>query len=209
MAKDNAKIQRMRVRADTVRVREDFALAKYAAGATIVDITLALADTFGTSVTSVSNTWEMTQRALRRHAVKPEDVEAARARILLHLDKLLEAWLPRALGLTQAPDGSLMPPSDKAATIVLQTLDRLGQVTGAIKPPEKPTNINVNVIVPADAESRRHAALDELRREAAKLIVIDGELTGAGTSLEATRTADHPDRQALLPPPAPIRKEQP
>lgn len=204
--KGTARLERMKRRAEGVQVREDYALEKYAAGLTIVEITAKLAEVFGTSGLSVSNTWEMVRRSLRRHSVNPDDVDIARAKITLHLEKLLEVWLPRSLGHVVLPDGSQLPPSDKAATVVLQTLDRYAQVTGAVKPPEKTTNIQVNVAVPMDADGKRQAVMEELRREAAKLVVIDGELANAGTSLAANRQ-DGGGRQALLPPPDPTKEK--
>lgn len=205
--KGTAQLERLKRREDARVVREDHALKLYASGLTFADITNELADTFGTSRSSTSNTIEMVRRALRRHAVGPEDVDLARSRMLSSLDVLLEAWMPRAIGQAIDPaTGLLLPPSDKAANIVLGTLDRYAQVTGAVKPPERSTNITVINAVPTDADSKRTSAMDELRREAAKLVTIDGELANAGTSLDANRHGGITNE--LMPAPVP-KKGQP
>lgn len=206
-SKGTAQLERLKRREDARIVREDHALKLYASGLTFSEITLQLADTFGTSRTSSSNTMEMVRRALRRHTVGPEDVDNARARMLASLDVLLEAWMPRALGQALDPTTlQVVPPNDKAATVVLGILDRYAQVTGAVKPPERSTNIQVNVTVPDDAESKRAGVMEQLRRESAKLHVIDGELANAGTSLEANRHGGISNE--LMPPPVP-KKGQP
>jgi hypothetical protein len=97
--------------------------------------------------------------------------------------------------------------ADKAAKVVFDALDRYGAVTGAIKPPEKTTNITLINQIPPDADSKRKAAQAELLREAAKLVTIEGELANAGTSLHANRGADA--HQSLLPPPPLLGKENP
>lgn len=199
-SKGTAQLERLKRRADAREVREDHALKLYASGLTFTEITLDLADTFGTSRTSASNTIEMVRRALRRHAVGPEDVDLARSRMLASLDVLLEAWMPRAIGQTLDADLNPMPPSDKAATVVLGILDRYAQVTGAVKPPERSTNITVINQVPPDADSKRHSVMEELRREATKLTVIDGELANAGTSLEAHRGGEGVANQLMSSP---------
>lgn len=207
-SKGTARLERLKNRAEAREVREDHALKLYASGLTLAEITLQLADTFGTSRTSASNTGEMVRRALRRHTVGPEDVDMARSRMLASLDVLLEAWMPRAIGQALDPNNlTPIPPSDKAAAVVLGILDRYAQVTGAVKPPERNTNITVINGIPDDAQSKRASAMDELRREAAKLITIDGHLADAGTSLEATRNGG--TTHELMPSPVPTKKGQP
>lgn len=202
-----ARLERLKRREEGRHEREDFAVVAYAGGKTIQEITMELAVTYGTSAKSATNTWEMIRRGLARHHIDPEDTAIARARITVLLEQLIAKWSPYALGLTFHEDGSPRLPSDKAATILLNTLDRYGQVTGAIKPPDKSTHINVLVQVPADAEGKRVVAQEEIRREAAKLVTIDGELANAGTSLEANRHGGGIANQ-LMPPPVP-KKEKP
>lgn len=207
-AKGTAQLERLKRREDARQYREDEALRYYASGLTLAEITGQLSGAFGTSRTSVSNTGEMIRRALRRHSVGPEDVDMARSRMLASLDVLLEAWMPLALG--QGLDADLRPrnPSDKAATIVLGILDRYAQVTGAVKPPERSTHITVITTVPTDAESKRLTAMDEIRREAQKLVIIDGELAHAGTSLEANRHGGGITNE-LMPSPVPKKEKKP
>lgn len=207
--KGDAALERMKRRADAVRVREDHALRLYASGQTFEEITLDLADKFGTSRLSVSNTGEMVRRALARHEVSAEDIEKARTRMVVLMEEMLRTWAPLALGHGMDADMNPRMPSDKAAEVVFKTIDRYAQLTGAIKPPDKQTNIQVNVTVPADAESKRAAAMAELIREAGKLVTIEGELAKAGTSLEANQAGGGRGHQELLPPPLTISKDKP
>ena len=207
-SKGTGQLERLKRRAEGREVREDHALILYASGKTYAEITLDLAEKFGTSRHSTSNTIDMVARAFRRHNVKPEDVDRARTRIAITLEEILRVWTPLALG--HGLDADLQPrvPSDKAAKVVFDALDRYGAVTGAVKPPEKTTNITVINQVPPDADSKRAAALEELLRESRKLTVIDGELASAGTSLEANRDAGGGISQ-LMPSPVPTKKGQP
>jgi len=205
--KGDAALERMKRRKEAVEIREDHALQRFASGWTYEEITLDLAERFGTSRLSVSNTHEMVRRALARHEVRAEDIEAARTRMVVLMEEMLRTWAPLALG--QGMDADMNPrlPSDKAAEVVFKTVDRYAQLTGAIKPPDKQTNIQVNVTVPQDADSKRAAAMQELFRETAKLVTIEGELANAGTSLDANRTGGR-GNQELLPPP-PTGKDKP
>lgn len=199
--KGTARLERLKRREDARRIREDHALRLYASGMTYAEITLDLAEKFGTSRLSTSNTVDMVARAFERHAVKAEDVEHARTRISIVLEEMLRVWVPLAVGQGLDADMNPRSPNDKAADVVFKAIDRYAQVTGAVKPPEKQTNISVNVSVPVDAQSKAKAALDELLREAEKLVTIEGELSNAGTSLEATRGGI--TTRELLPPPIP------
>jgi len=206
-SKGTARLERLKRREEGRIVREDHALRLFAGGLTYEEITLDLADKFGTSRLSASNTIDMVARAFRRHNVRPEDIELARTRIAIVLEEMLRVWTPLALGNGLDADLNPRVPSDKAAKVVFDALDRYGQVTGAIKPPEKTTNIQVNVTVPLDAESKRAAAMADLLREAQKLVIIDGELSNAGTSLDANRHGGITNE--LMPPPVPSKKGQP
>lgn len=203
--KGTARLERLKRREEARLIREDHALHLFASGLTYEEITLDLAEKFGTSRTSVSNTRLMIDRAFARHTVRPEDIETARTRLRVLLEEMLRVWTPLALGRGLDADLNPRMPSDKAAEVVFKAADRYAQVTGAIKPPDKQTNINVNVLVPPDAESKRALVAQELRRERDKLVVIEGELANAGTSLDAHRGTD--GRQQLLPPPVPTRGE--
>lgn len=199
--KDSSAVKRLRLREEGRRVRDDFALRLFASGLTHPEIAVELASEFGTSPASVSNTHLMVQRALQRHAVESQDVELARSRALVTLERLLEAWAPLAVG--QGLDSQLQPrlPSDKAAEILLKTLDRWTALTGAVRPADNRTQINLSVTVPVDAASKRLRAMEELQREAEKLRTIEGELAAAGTSMDVHSRADQ--HSTLLPPPTP------
>lgn len=198
-SQSKSRIERRRRREEARDVRDDEALRLYASGLSFEEIAIELSRTFGTSPTSVSNTYLMIRRALTRHHVNTEDVDTARVRVITHLEALLHTWMPRALG--NALDAQLQPvaPSDKAAGIVLQTLDRYAQLTGAVQSVGQTTNIAVSVTVPADADDKRRLVMDSLRREADKLRIVDVELASAGTSLE--HAGGNNPRQEQLPPP--------
>jgi hypothetical protein len=135
--KGTARLERLKRREEGRVIREDHALRLFASGLTYEEITLDLADKFGTSRLSTSNTIDMVARAFKRHNVKPEDIEHARTRIAMVLEQMLRTWTPLALGQGLDADMNPRTPSDKAAKVVFDALDRYGAVTGAIKPPEE------------------------------------------------------------------------
>jgi hypothetical protein len=104
------------------------------------------------------------------------------------LERLLRAWLPRA------------EQGDPAALVsVLQILDRIARVTGTEQPGRLAVAVQVENSLP-DREAATASVLAGLAATAAKLVAIDGQLHGAGTSVEALTGQAEYDARPMPPP---------
>lgn len=132
----------------------------YARGQTQAEIGAAI----GVAQPTVS---VLLSKALIRRA-NEDPVTGAKARALLteRWEALLRAWMPLALGTDTDP------PNEKAADVVLRTLDRLAKVSGIeIAPPVQNTFI---LSSPDDLRKQIMGSLDEA---AARQELVAGILT--------------------------------
>jgi hypothetical protein len=200
---EGAQQSRYRMRRDAAILREDFLLALYARGLTYDQIADRMRKEFGGSP-SKSTVATILPRALARRAkLREEDTERlaiARQKYLLHLETMLGALMPRAIG-GRDEDGELIIPDVRAGALLLQVLDRIAEIEGAKTRPEHEThNTNININVGGDGRERAvAAALNALQAEADKQRTVEGHLAAVGTTaadLEARR-----DTGNQLPPP--------
>lgn len=176
---ENAAAVRRRRRQEAAIAREELALELYARGVTIAGISEALYERF--EVRLSKNIMELVRRGLyRRVQDNQQQVEVAREMLLAQYRKLLEVYMPRALG--DGPnddDGNRPTPDTRAADLALRVLDKVGVVTGAVAPPRS-GDINLAIInggAPPDAADQRRVALANLARDREKLREIEGQLS--------------------------------
>lgn len=101
--------------------------------------------------------------------------------VVLHLDRLdrlFAKWLPLALG-----SGGI-PPSDKAAEIVLKVMERQDKILG-LSAPQKVEQTTTVVVTTEQLESRRTALLDGLAEVEQRRRQIEGEFRETPTEPEA------------------------
>lgn len=177
---------------------EDAALQLFVEGLTVAQIAASLRH-------SREHAYDLVERALTRRAeeVAPEVVDNARVLYTEGLRRLYESWMPRALGSEARVDPNTgpqdaVPPSDRAAEMVLKILDRLAAVNGVQGPPKR-VEMDVTVHTPADIHSARDEILASLNTIRDKSTVIDGHLAAAGAQLRDNDQLAIDDRPA--PPP--------
>lgn len=193
--RENARERRRRTRRDNSILRESEALRHYAGGMSYDEIAAEMR-------CASSTAWELVQRGLKRRVEEDEEiVKLARARVDLHLGRLLEAWMPRALGKALDVDLQEIAPSEPAAKVVLGILDRYVEIWG-VKPPTQ-LEVDLRDDRPAGPEAIANV-MAVLARTAAKEKTIEGHLAGAGTDLHKARGGD--ERQ--LPPVIPLKERK-
>lgn len=202
---ENARLARKRRRTQAAIVREQLAIKRFAAGVRVDEIANELRAEFGGAF-SLGTTRGIIRRGLGRLAQDTEDADHARAILVEGYRQILAAHMPYAVG--QLGDG----PSTRSAEIAMKALDKIGEVSGVRRVPDitpAGVNVTVNVNEPGGIEAARGQILASLRREADKLLVVDGALATVGTS-QAALTSGEPDDDTLGPPPGviPTREEQ-
>lgn len=202
---ENAEKARARLRKDAAIERENVLLELYARGLTMREIQAEMAQRF--KLVSLSNLYVMLPRALARRAeqLAQGTVDQARALYLERAELLWRAMAPRALGLVTDPDsGTSLPADVRAGELALKILDRMAEVSGAKERPSRP-DIQINIGVPDDPETARQRVLEQLRKEAIQVGVIEGQLASVGSTLHALTTGE--EREDALPPPVAAREE--
>lgn len=147
-------------RADVQRAREEAVLMMYARGMTQSEIAGAL-DLRQPTISVLLS------KALIRRA-NEDPVTGAKARALLteRWEALIRAWMPLALGTDTDP------PNEKAADVVLRTLDRLAKIAGLDVAPT--IQQNVIMLSPDELRQKIMGSLDEA---AARADLVQGILT--------------------------------
>lgn len=183
--RENARQKRRRMRKDAAIIREGDALVLFAGGMTYKEIAVELR-------VALSTAYELVKRGLARRAeMQGPAVEEARALFLLYIEQLMGAWMPRAVGKGIDADLQPIPPSEGAAKIVIQLLDRFADVNPGLR---AALNINLEGDIPLTSVELVASIQEGLRRITAKERVVEGELAAAGTDLG--RAANGDDRTA-------------
>lgn len=176
---ENAEAVRRRRRREASIMREELAIELYAKGKTSTQISEAMFEAFGVKLTG--NIPELVRRGLyRRMQANTPNVEAAKELFEIMYRKLVEAYMPRALGEVLDPEtGMNSPPDLRAAEFALRVMDKWGVVRGAISPPRQgDVNLYLHQAAPPDAETQRSRVMDALQQERAKQMEIEGALAG-------------------------------
>lgn len=174
---ESAEAYRRRTRKEASIAREELAIRLYAQGKTSAQISEAMLAEFG--VSQRSNILEMVRRGLARRVLAgAEDVEQAREMMAEGYRRLLEVYMPRALGeMPDLDDGTKPVPDLRAAELALKVLKEWGVIRGAVAPPKSgDLNLNIGVAFPADADVQRGRILEALAVDAAKQREIEGTL---------------------------------
>jgi hypothetical protein len=174
---ENAEAYRRRTRKEASIAREELAIRLYAQGKTMAQISEALMEEFGVHLKH--NLLEVIRRGLARRVLAgAEDVEQAREMLAEGYRRLLEVYMPRALGDMPELDDCTKPAPDlRAAELALKILKDWGVIRGAVAPPRAgDLNLNVGVSFPADADVQRGKILQALEIDAAKQREIEGTL---------------------------------
>lgn len=143
---------------------------------------------------------ELIRKALERRAVEAgPTVAAARALYVERLEKLVNAYLPRAVGAIIDPvTGLPSTPDLRAAEFVLKTLRDKAAVEGVGAPKE--VNVNVRVEQPDDRRAAERKILADLMSLRIKHEVIEGELAEQGTGLDLIAGGVHEEHRPGPPP---------
>lgn len=196
---------RRRRRQEASIAREETAIQLYAEGKTVQQISDALHELYG--VRLPRDIPALVRRGLYRRVKENEaNVEIAKAMMSATYRRLLEVYLPRALGQGEADaDGQRAAPDVRAAELALKVLDKWGEVEGAKSPP-KAGDINMAVVIngaPVDADAQRARILDGLAVERSKQLEIDDTLAGTPASLEGEIVDD-----GKVMPPVPLAPQE-
>lgn len=180
--RENARQKRRRMRRDAAIIREGDALVLFAGGKTYKEIAADLK-------VALSTAYELVKRGLARRAeMQGPAVEEARALFLLYIEQLLSAWMPRAMGKGLDADLRPIPPSEGAAKVVIQLLDRFADVNPGLR---AALNINLEGDVPLTSLELVASIQAGLQRIADKERVVEGELAAAGTDLGRATGGDN------------------
>lgn len=176
IVESSASVRRRR-RQEAAIAREELAIEMCAQGSTNTQISEELFKRWGVKLTSAIP--ELIRRGLYRrvHANK-ENVDIAKAMLREYYIKMLEKWMPLALGTLTDPDTGLQArPDARAADVALRVLRDWATVEGALAP-ARSGDINLNILngVHLDNEESRNRALDSLRAESEKQRTIEGRL---------------------------------
>lgn len=187
---ENAESIRRRRRHEATVARDEFAIRLYAQGKKVAEIEDALFDEFG--VRMHGNLLAMIRRGLARRVEQgSQDAKIARELMLAQYRQLLEVYMPRALGQIRDPDTGLMStPDPRAADLALKVLDKAGIILGVVAPPRSDINVNVGIMTPPDADTARRLAAENLARDRAKLLEIEGQLGDTPAVEGGERTGD-------------------
>ena len=194
--KENARERRRRMRAQAAVYREGEALRLFVEGLTYDEIAVELR-------VASSTAWDLVKRGLERRAAEEGPiVEQARALYVERLERLYQAWAPRAFG--KGLDAELRPrePNEGAAKIVLGCLDRFADVMRVIP---KSVEVNLTGDRPQTPDDLIAGVLGALARTAEKDRTIEGHLADAGTNLDQATGGNN--RKA--PPPTVPRERNP
>lgn len=147
-------------RADVQRAREEAVLMMYARGLSQTEIATAL------EVRQPTISVLLSKALIRRANEDPVTGAKARALLTERWEALIRAWMPLALGTDTDP------PNEKAADIVLRTLDRLAKIAGL----EVVPSVQNNVLV-LSADELRSQIMGSLDEAAARQEMVAGILT--------------------------------
>lgn len=131
----------------TLQARDLRAIELAAAGATYDQIAKILGLATRTSAR------QLLERALARRAleIQVRDLPAAKALQADRLDGLWRRWFPLAVGRPPTADDPLgIPPSERAANVVLSIHDRMARLHGL----DAPVKVEHEVVVTSDEEER-------------------------------------------------------
>lgn len=199
-----AELARMRRRSQAAVVREDLAITRFAAGVKLTEICNEMRSEFGGAFSPGTVRGIIRRGIARRLANNPEGFEEAVGLLQEGYRQILAAHMPYAVG--NLGDG----PDVRRAEIAMKALDKLGELWGARRIPDITpggVNLTVNVNEPGGVEAARDQILTSLRREAAKLGVVEDHLAAVGTSQHAL-TSGEADADDLGPPPGVIPTQE-
>jgi hypothetical protein len=200
----NAELARMRRRKQAAIVREDFALAMFARGIKVKEISAAMVVEYGLAGDDGTTRAIIRRGLARRAANAPEGTDDAREILMEGYRQILAAHMPLAVG--DIGDG----PSTRSAEVAMRALDRMAEITGVRRVPDTNVggvNLTVNVGEPGSVDKARNQILAGLRAEAAKHEIVEGHLASVGTS-QAALTSGEPDDDTLGPPPGVIPTQE-
>lgn len=175
---ESAEAYRRRTRKAAAIAREELAIRLYALGKTSAQISDALLEEFGVSLRS--DIPGLVRRGLARRVEQgSEDVTQAREMLAEGYRRLLEVYMPRAVGdMPELDDGTKPAPDLRAAELALKILKDWGVIRGAVAPPRSgDLNLNIGLSLPDDADSQRTKILQMLAVDAAKQKEIEGTLS--------------------------------
>lgn len=191
--KENAVSRRRRLREFRRRQDEDRALELFVEGKSHADMAAELK-------CSRDHTYTLLRDAMERHALASEaTADEARVVYLMSLRRLMESWMPRAIGQGLDVDLQPAPPDLRAAEFVLKVLEKVAGATGVTQAPKR-VEMDVTIHKPDDIDAARDDILQSLVNIRNKAVTIEGHLADAGTSIGDATGHTAPDDRPAPPP---------
>lgn len=190
--------QRNALRRKAAQARQARVLELVVAGWTLAQ----MAGELGVTASTISR--DIDAVLLRRAEESNPALQQARQIYVERVEAMIKAWWPLATGTWTYEDADgreqTPPPDPRAADVLIKLLDRYGGIAGKIESPDKITN-NVAVFVgtPDQKEGAVAEIISRLAAVSAKDRVIEGQLSGAGTTL-GQQTGDEEDDRPAPPP---------